>query len=333
MLFRSIGGNGNISWYCVKKAISEGHDVWALNRNQTSKTRRTFPDEAKRIIVDITDIENVKKALTGFHFDCVCDFICYDEKRAAAAVDIFKGIADQYIFISSEAVYKRYEGCLPFTERSVRYSPDEVQGYIHGKICAENIFIEAFEKKGFPVTIVRPGYTYDTIMPVSLGYNCFTVAENIISNHILYVMGNGENYWSPLHSSDFAEAFIYLIGNKNAVGKAFQITGTELITLNQMANYMIDAIGVPNIKIQHLSLKELILTKIIKDQGIAMQYTQDFLYDNTAIKTITKGWNQTVLFSFGIKQTVDWFMADKQRQRISLELKYKIELLNKKYKN
>lgn len=42
-----IGGNGNISWWCVNEALKSGHEVWELNRGITKKTRRKIQDEVK----------------------------------------------------------------------------------------------------------------------------------------------------------------------------------------------------------------------------------------------------------------------------------------------
>ena len=100
-----IGSNGNIS--CVKKALSDGHEVWAINRKLNSKTRRNILPEVKVIVSDISDTEYIRKQISGLHFDCVCDFICYNEKNAFDMVELFYEKTDQFIFISSESVYSR----------------------------------------------------------------------------------------------------------------------------------------------------------------------------------------------------------------------------------
>ena len=55
-----IGGNGNISWWCVQKALDEGHEVYELNRAQTRGTRR---DVQSRVHEIISDIRNEKEKL------------------------------------------------------------------------------------------------------------------------------------------------------------------------------------------------------------------------------------------------------------------------------
>ena len=41
------------------------------------------------------------------HFDVVCDFICFNEEQAKQAIEMFADKTNQYIVISSEAVYQR----------------------------------------------------------------------------------------------------------------------------------------------------------------------------------------------------------------------------------
>ena len=46
-----IGGNGNISWYCVDEALRRGHEVWELNRSQTCRTRREIQPEVHKLMM------------------------------------------------------------------------------------------------------------------------------------------------------------------------------------------------------------------------------------------------------------------------------------------
>ncbi|MDD6399994.1 MAG: hypothetical protein PUG10_00110 [Lachnospiraceae bacterium] len=57
-----IGGNGNISWWCVNEALKSGHEVWELNRGITKKTRRKIQDEVKCL----KNLYNFKKNINFF---------------------------------------------------------------------------------------------------------------------------------------------------------------------------------------------------------------------------------------------------------------------------
>ena len=90
-----------------------------------------------------------------------------DDLRAHPAV--FGGRVGQYVFISSVSVYTRPVPQLPVTESTPRRQP--VYGYARDKITCEVLLEEAFRDSGFPLTIVRPGHTYDrTRVPLLAGW-------------------------------------------------------------------------------------------------------------------------------------------------------------------
>ena len=63
------GGYGNISWWCTKKAIDSGHEVFVLNREQTLTTRREIPPEANIINADYRNFYDTENALKDYSFD------------------------------------------------------------------------------------------------------------------------------------------------------------------------------------------------------------------------------------------------------------------------
>lgn len=315
-----IGGNGNISWYCVQKCLEAGFEVWELNRGETRKTRRPVQCNVHQIICDIRNEEEVRNKLKDMYFDVVCDFICYNEIHAVSAINIFKNITKQYIYISSESVYERNLNFVPISENSKLYDTDKVDGYILGKLNAEQIFKNEFSNSGFPVTIIRPGYTYDTIMPVSLGYNCFTVAKKLIEGFPLVIIGNGNNMWSPLHSEDFANIFINFIGNTTVIGDCYNIVSETSLSINEMGKLMLSALGIKR-EIINIEVDDLMAlnSNIIKDREIALQGTKDYIYDASKTK-IVSSYLPKIRFEEGIYRTVNWFLSNADYQRVSLNL-------------
>lgn len=309
-----IGGNGNISWWCVNEALKSGHEVWELNRGITKKTRRKIQDEVKCLNGDVRTKE-VEDIISSCYFDVVCDFICYNEQHARAMVELFKGRCKQYIVISSECVYKDRNSKQPLDENSEKYCVDEVGGYIGGKIRMEQFFLQEYKKNGFPVTIVRPSLTYDTILFTPIGKNDYSVIELIKQGYPLILPGDGEKRNIPLHSRDFATAFVSLIGNKITIGEDYLITADEKITLNDMAYSIFNKLQIaPQIK--YLSCEILRETQLVKDKELFAQQIESYNYSNEKIKTIAVGWKQTISFFDGIGQTIDWLNEDKNHIRI-----------------
>lgn len=326
-----IGGNGNISWWCVQKAIEQGHDVYELNRGMTRETRRAVQPEVHEIIADIRDKDMAAKALSNMRFDVVCDFICFNEAQANQNIELFKDKTDQYIVISSEAVYKRESRYLPFREDSPQYEDDVESAYIAGKIGVERAFKKAYKKDGFPITIVRPGFTYDTILQVPVGQNCFTAPARFLKGYPFLIPGDGENLWAPLHSKDFAGAFVSLIETGNGIGEEVHIAGEQLITLNEMAEQILGALGIDSNNIVHIPYNEALEITDFYGKIITKQHMWHYIYDLSKIKTFVPEWHQKIMFKEGITNTVAWLCEKEVRCRINQRFDQILEILYKRY--
>lgn len=311
-----IGGNGNISWWCVEEALKTGHEVYELNRGMTRKTRRALQADVKEIIADICNAEETERAIENLKFDVVCDFICFNEEQARNNIEVFRNRCSQYIVISSEAVYDRTKSVPPFTENSPLYASVN-DAYISGKIQVEKVFKAEYAKTGFPVTVVRPGYTYDTIVQMPVGQNCFTALQKLLDGYPFLMPGDGENLVAPLHSKDFAKAFISLIGNTKAIGETYHITAEETISWNQMAEDIMQALELSHKNIVHIPVEKAVQITDFYSEVVNYQHMGNYIFDNSKIKAIIPEWKQEIDFCDGIKQTIVWLNEDKVRQRIN----------------
>ncbi len=333
-----IGGNGNISWWCVNKSLALGHDVTVLTRGMTSRTRRKVPDAANILNIDINDVQKMAEWLGKYSYDVVCDFICFDEFDAKKRIELFAGKVFQYIFVSSVVVYQRKTNLLPFKEDASQWDITSYD-YAKGKILAERYFMECYQD-GFPITIVRPAHTYDTIVPVPLGHNCFTAPKRYLSGKPMLIPGDGTNLWTLCHSSDFAEAYCALVGMEDAIGEAFHITGDEWLTWLDIGAEILSALGVCDQEFVHVPLKEILTLNIAKGNNIAVTYFGDSyrgqrmwcdIYDNTKIKKFVPGWQPKIKFKEGIRKTFNWLMDDPVRMRFNEDLANLLEDLTIRY--
>jgi len=309
-----IGGTGNISWHCVAKAQQAGYEIWILNRALTVKTRRPCHQNVKRLFVDIRDIDSVKKALNGMEFDVVADFICFTPDQARLDIELFKNITKQFIFISSAGNYQR-PCTYPITESTPLFNPD--WAYAQNKIDCEKVFLEQYKKENFPVTIVRPGHTYDTHIPDAVGNGDWTIAKRMIEGKPIVIHGDGSALWTVTHAEDFARAFIELFGNSAAIGEAFHITSDEWLTWQQISEMVAEALGVKNPSFMYIPSNIIAKANPELGQNLLGHKIWCDIYDNSKIKSIAKGWQANIKFAEGIRQSIDWLKADSDRQRIN----------------
>ena len=326
-----LGGNGNISWWCVDQCVKQGYEVFALNRGITIKSRRSMNKSVTVINTDLRDVKLTKQMLEKYTFDVVCDFICYNAQDALNAIDIFKDKTKQYIFISSDSIFRRTIKNLPFAENSVKYDRSVSDTYIRGKLEAEEIFIDSYEKIGFPVTIVRPGLTYDTIVPVSIGHNCFTVSQRCLNGKPLLIAGEGNNLWTFTHSSDFAGAFIYLVGNNDAVGEDYNISSDEWTTWNKASKILLDVLTIKEQRVIHIPFNDVLYLNLPISRELMLQRMWHNIYNTNKIKKVAKSWTSHVSLETGLRQTIDWLCEDEAHRRFIDHINNRLEIITKEY--
>lgn len=315
-----LGGNGNISWHCADEALKASHEVFILNREMTLNSRREIHKGVIKLKCDVRNLDDMSELIRNQYFDVVCDFICYNEKHAEDAVKIFNGKVKQYIFVSSESIYERKARNLPFKENCPKYSPETACDYIKGKLLAERVFVDNHEKNGFPITIVRPAYTYDTIMPTSIGQNCFTAVSRYLSGKPVLIAGDGNNLWTFTHSVDFARAFIHLLGNSGTFGEDYHIATDKWLTWNESTEILLNSLDLYCSEILHVPAAYILQTPLAAQKEMMYQKMWHNIYDISKIKKIAPSWNAEICFEDGIRMTLKWLYEKDSHRRLDAKL-------------
>jgi nucleoside-diphosphate-sugar epimerase len=307
-----IGGTGTISTAITQLAPGYGFDLYLLNRGNRSEL---VPDGIKIIEADINNEADVKEKLKDMSFDVVAQFIAFDTEALKRDVRLFTGKTKQYIFISSASAYQKPLSNPYITESTPLSNP--YWDYSRNKIACEEYLMEEYRNNGFPITIVRPSHTYGCFdVPLALhGKNgSYSVINRIKQGKKVIVHGDGSSLWALTHNSDFAKAFLGLMGNFHAIGEAVQITSDESLTWNQIYEIIGNALGVkPNIV--HISSETLAKANSGFIGGILGDKAHTVLFDNTKIKRLVPGFTATVRFDQGVRMTLDYIDKHPEYQR------------------
>jgi len=315
-----IGGSGNISSSVSKLAIENGIDLYHLNRGNKPLELKGI----KTIQLDINDKKEVEKALVDHSWDVVVNWIAFTPEDIKRDFELFQSKTKQYIFISSASAYQK-PLLHPFiTESTPLKNP--FWDYSQNKIACEDTLISLYREKDFPITIVRPSLTYDTVIPVAIGgWNDYTFIDRVKKGKKIIIHGDGNSLWTITHAQDFAKGFVGLLNHKQAIGHAFHITSDEVLTWNQIYASIGEAVGVV-IEGVHIPC-EYICREAKKIDWIWMggDFMRGNLYgdkatsavfDNSKIKMFVPGFKATIPFQKGIKKTIEWFEADENRKVI-----------------
>ena len=320
-----IGGTGNISTYVSRLCIQKGIELYLLNRG----TRDVDIPGVQIISGDISKPEQIIPLLKDHKWDAVVNWIAFNVNDIERDIDLFSNKTKQYIFISSASAYQKPPSHPVITESTPLYNP--YWDYSQNKIACEERLNYEYQNKNFPVTIVRPSLTYDTVLPVIMGgWTEYTIVDRIKKGKEIIVHGDGTSLWVVTHAEDFAKGFIGLIGHQQAIGHSFHITSDEVLTWEQIYNALAEAVGI-EANIVHVSSdfivehEKSLLGSLLGDKSYSV------IFDNTKIKTFVPDYIATIPFNQGIKRTLAWFEAESKRRIINEESNKMIDNIIKDY--
>lgn len=307
-----LGGTGIISTACTRLAIARGFDVTLLNRSQ----REAIPG-ARQLTADLGDPQ-VGRALEGATWDVVVDFVAFDVAAIEQRLELFRGKAGQYVFISSASAYQKPGTQAVITESTPLANP--FWDYSRDKIACEDRLTRAYREEAFPMTIVRPSLTYgDTVVPLAV--NCwsphsYTAIARLRAGKPLIVPGDGLSLWTITHNTDFAKGLVGLLGHAGAIGHAFHITSDEALTWNQIYAFTAEAAGVSAPKFVHIASDFIAACLPEKLGSLLGDKSHSAIFDNTKIKRFVPDYVATSRYRDGIKDTLRWFDADPKRRLV-----------------
>ena len=311
-----IGGTGLISSACTQLAVERGVDLFLLNRG--SHPDRGFG--AMPLVADLRDEAAVERALAGNRFDAVVDWIAFTPADIERDLRLFRSRADQFVFISSASAYRK-----PLVDWLIREdSPlaNPFWDYARSKIACEERLMRAFRDDGFPVTIVRPSLTYgDTQVPLAVNSwaRPYTAIARMRRGRPLIVPGDGTSLWTITHNSDFAKAFVGLLGRPQAIGQAFNIMSDEVLTWDEIYRQVAAAAGA-EARIVHIA-SDFIAECLPEMRGTLLgDKAVSAVFDTTKIKRFVPDFRATTPFAEGIRRTLAWFDADPARQQVDSEM-------------
>jgi len=318
-----IGGTGTISAAIARRAAQLGWEIFLLNRG--NRKNEFKGSEYNHIKCDIfaEDKPEIKEKLIKAlgkekQFDAVCEFFAFTQEHVQRDFDIFNDLCRQYIFISSASVYQKPLSSYLITESTPLSNP--LWRYSRDKIACEEFLLAKYRECGFPVTIVRPSHTYDErSVPIGVhGKNgSWQVLKRMLDGKPVIIHGDGSSLWTLTHNSDFARAFVRLIGNIHAIGESVHITSDESVTWNQIYGIIADSLNV-KLKAVHAAsgfLDECSAGLYDFKGSLLGDKANSVVFDNTKLKRLAPDFCATVRADEGLKMTVDNMLANSELQK------------------
>jgi nucleoside-diphosphate-sugar epimerase len=233
-----IGGTRNLGPSIIAALLQDGHAVTIFHRG---RTLYDLPREVAVLRGDRGERSDCERLLKR-DWDAVVDTTLYNGRDASIAVDVLAGHVGQYLFVSTGQVYLvRVGPQRPFREEDykgpVMPEPSKQDAldhpnWVYGveKREAEDVLARAHAKIGFPFTSLR--------LPM---VNSERDHYHRLQNY-LFRMWDGSPLLIPsdegqplrhVYGEDVVRAIRLCLGNNKPVGRAFNISQEETLSLRE----------------------------------------------------------------------------------------------------
>lgn len=308
-----LGGTGIISTACTRLAVERGHEVFLLNRG----LHRVPIPGARSLVADLHDERATAAVLGDRVWDAVVDFVAFTPEDIERDLRLFRGRTGQFVFISSASAYQRPVNHYLVTESTPLANP--YWDYSRQKIACEDRLMRALREEAFPVTIVRPSLTYgETMVPLAINSwpMPWTVVDRLRRGVPVAIPGDGTSLWTITHNTDFARGLVGLLGHRQSIGHSFHITSDEVLTWNQLYQFVAEAAGVVRPCWVHIA-SDFITACLPEAEGSLLgDKATSVVMDNSKIKRFVPDYVATTRYRDGVARSVAWFEEDPARQQV-----------------
>src|SRR5215468_8883043 len=218
-----VGGTGHISTTLVQVLVAQGHAVTCFNRGQ----RAPIPAGVRLIKGDRQERQLFERKMREERFDVAIDMICFTQEDALSSVRAFPDV-QHFVQCSTVCTYGIEYERLPVTEE---HPLRPCTPYGQHKAEADAVFLEAYERQGFPVTILKPSTTYGPKQGLlrQIAWE-FSWIDRIRKGKPLLVCGQGDALHQHLHVEDAARGFAQVLGQAQCLGQTYNLVGEPPIT-------------------------------------------------------------------------------------------------------
>ncbi|MEH1821325.1 MAG: NAD-dependent epimerase/dehydratase family protein [Nostoc sp.] len=223
-----MGGTRFIGVYLTQLLVEQGHEVVLFNRGN-----RPAPSlhGVGQIIGDRTDATQLKAKLSQENFDVIFDNNARELTDTQPLAEIFQDRVQHFVYMSSAGVYLKSDQ-LPHIEGD----PVDPKSRHKGKHETEAYLTQL----GLPFTSIRPTYIYGPRNYNELESWFF---DRIVRDRPIPIPGNGLHITQLGHVKDLALAMTKVLGNKQAIGQIYNISGDRFVTFDGLARASAVAAG------------------------------------------------------------------------------------------
>jgi nucleoside-diphosphate-sugar epimerase len=282
-----MGGTRFIGVYLTQLLVEQGHEVVLFNRGNSPAPSL---QRVGQITGDRTDATQLKEKLSQEKFDVIFDNNARELTDTQPLAEIFQERVQHFVYMSSAGVYLKSDQ-LPHVEGDTV----DPKSRHKGKHETETYLAQS----GLPFTSIRPTYIYGPRNYNELESWFF---DRIVRDRPVPIPGNGLHITQLGHVKDLARAMSQILGNKQAIGQIYNVSGDRFVTFDGLARASAVAAGKsPDaVKIVHYDPKKF---DFGKRKAFPMRVQHFFASVNKAITEL--GWQPEYDLISGLQDSLE----------------------------
>ena len=294
-----IGGSGHVSGAVARQGVADGLDVTIVTRGQ-----RPVPEGVRALVADRKDTAAVRDALGDETFDLAVDCIGYEVEDARQDVELLRGRAKQFVFISTDFVFDPPKRRFPQPFDNPYFLQDESYG-AKKRRCEEVLLAE---DTGWHWTVFRPCHIYGA--PSQLG--CLPDAardpELIVKlkrGEPVRLVGGGHFLQQPIEVRDLARLALSALGNPLTHRQIYCSVGPDIITSYRYYEIIAEVLGVP------VTFGELPVAQSLAEHPEWVSFLCHRIYDLTPLRLDGLQVPNTPIAK-GLREHTEWLLGQQQ---------------------
>lgn len=290
-----IGGTGNISREIVRALLERGHEVTVFNRG---RHRDPQPEGARVIQGDRREREAFESSMRSLELDAVIDMISYSPEDAASALRAFAGRVGHFVHCSTVMTYGP-----PVTQPVCdEESPLGARTpYGQGKNAADALLLQARAETGFPVTIIKPSYTFGPGIPLHrmIGDDGNWIDRMRKQKPVL--SAEGQLLFQFLPSRDAGDLFALVLGREAMFGQIYNMVNPQAISWDDWHRAAGEALGV---EVEIVNAPQWLLMQIDdRYKGIESNFGHQQVFSGRKLQQAVPEWQPNT-------SLVEWMAAN-----------------------
>jgi nucleoside-diphosphate-sugar epimerase len=315
-----IGGTGFVGLPVVQQLALQGHTLLVVHRGQT---QANLLPEVQHVLTDRTRLEGHLQDFQRFAPEVVLDMIPYTQQDAQTMTEMFHGLAQRVVAISSGDVTRAYGRALGSEPGPVEPVPLTEEASLREKLYPyrgekprsqddperwkddyEKILVErtVMRDPRLPATILRLPMVYG---PRDQQHRLFAYLKRMDDRRPAILLGErlARWRWSRGYVGNVAAAIALAVIDARATGRIYHVCEEPTLTEKEWVQAIGKAAGWDGIVVTlpEEQLPEPLATKI--------NTSQDLMYDITRIRQ-ELGYREPISLDEALKQTIAWQRAN-----------------------